>query len=250
MPGHPVPKGQEGKVKEDVERLEKLFEEHDAVFLLMDSRESRWLPTVLGAAKGKVRFSLCLVFPFQFEISLEEGGLLPMCVPGHPLTRARWDWKLEVPPLLLSASIPCCTAPAGMVSGTCALYLSSVSLELESTIRPLPIVLGQISCQVQVKDSGSRFPVCRFAPFRHCFTPSLFCTIRITLTSYTACSFNVGVLTLGLSASRSSSTQLSASTPSSSCATVCVQRTSRREVRDWVATTATISLRRVTYVSR
>lgn len=42
------------QVKADVSRLEKLFDEHDAVFLLMDSRESRWLPTVLGAAKGKV----------------------------------------------------------------------------------------------------------------------------------------------------------------------------------------------------
>lgn len=64
MPGHPVPKGHEGKVKEDVERLEKLFDEHDAAFLLMDSRESRWLPTVLGAAKGKV--SGCSDFASSF----------------------------------------------------------------------------------------------------------------------------------------------------------------------------------------
>lgn len=35
--------------------MEKLIDEHDAVFLLMDSRESRWLPTVIGASKGKVR---------------------------------------------------------------------------------------------------------------------------------------------------------------------------------------------------
>jgi ubiquitin-like modifier-activating enzyme ATG7 len=57
MPGHPIPPGSIEQAKEDVKTLEKLFDDHDAVFLLMDSRESRWLPTVLGAAKGKVRFS-------------------------------------------------------------------------------------------------------------------------------------------------------------------------------------------------
>ena len=54
MPGHPIPPGNVEQAKADVAQLEKLFDEHDAVFLLMDSRESRWLPTVLGAAKGKV----------------------------------------------------------------------------------------------------------------------------------------------------------------------------------------------------
>lgn len=38
--------------------LDKLVDEHDVVYLLMDSRESRWLPTVMGAAKDKVRLSL------------------------------------------------------------------------------------------------------------------------------------------------------------------------------------------------
>lgn len=58
MPGHPIPPNANSiaQAKADVEKLENLIEEHDAVFLLMDSRESRWLPTVIGAAKGKVLF--------------------------------------------------------------------------------------------------------------------------------------------------------------------------------------------------
>lgn len=56
MPGHPVPPASVEQTKADVEKLEALVAEHDAIFLLMDSRESRWLPTVLGAAKGKVHF--------------------------------------------------------------------------------------------------------------------------------------------------------------------------------------------------
>lgn len=54
MPGHPIPPASLEQTKQDVDILEKLIDEHDAIFLLMDSRESRWLPTVMGAAKGKV----------------------------------------------------------------------------------------------------------------------------------------------------------------------------------------------------
>lgn len=57
MPGHPIPPASVEKVKRDLVVLEKLFDEHDAIFLLMDSRESRWLPTVMAASKGKVRIS-------------------------------------------------------------------------------------------------------------------------------------------------------------------------------------------------
>lgn len=59
MPGHPIPPNPSSiaQAKADVEKLESLIKEHDAVFLLMDSRESRWLPTVIGAAKGKVLFT-------------------------------------------------------------------------------------------------------------------------------------------------------------------------------------------------
>ena len=55
MPGHPVPPALIDSTRADVATLEKLIDEHDVVYLLMDSRESRWLPTLFGAAKGKVR---------------------------------------------------------------------------------------------------------------------------------------------------------------------------------------------------
>ena len=54
MPGHPIPPSSVDKTKKDIAIFEKLMDEHDAVFQLMDSRESRWLPTVIGASKGKV----------------------------------------------------------------------------------------------------------------------------------------------------------------------------------------------------
>lgn len=42
-------------VKKDVETLQDLVNSHDAVFLLLDTRESRWLPTLMAAEKQKVR---------------------------------------------------------------------------------------------------------------------------------------------------------------------------------------------------
>ena len=59
MPGHTVGESLLNQVKEDVSTLEQLIDEHDAIFLLMDSRESRWLPTVIGAAKQKVLTYCC-----------------------------------------------------------------------------------------------------------------------------------------------------------------------------------------------
>jgi len=62
MPGHPVSPASIEQTKKDIEALEKLFDDHDVIFLLMDSRESRWLPTVLGAAKGKIVMNAALGF--------------------------------------------------------------------------------------------------------------------------------------------------------------------------------------------
>ena len=60
MLGHPVM--DEAKTKGDFTKLKELIDTHDVVFLLMDSRESRWLPTVMGKAAGKIVMNAALGF--------------------------------------------------------------------------------------------------------------------------------------------------------------------------------------------
>lgn len=60
MVGHPVTDAK--KTEEEFNQLEQLIKEHDAIFLLMDSRESRWLPTVLGKAHNKTVMNAALGF--------------------------------------------------------------------------------------------------------------------------------------------------------------------------------------------
>lgn len=45
-----------------METLEKLVKDHDVVFLLMDTRESRWLPTLLCCAHSKICVNAALGF--------------------------------------------------------------------------------------------------------------------------------------------------------------------------------------------
>ncbi|KAL1902849.1 Autophagy protein 7 [Sporothrix stenoceras] len=60
MLGHPVI--DEAKTRADYEKLEELIDSHDVIFLLMDTRESRWLPTIMGKAKGKIVLNAALGF--------------------------------------------------------------------------------------------------------------------------------------------------------------------------------------------
>ena len=56
MPGHPVSDNEAASMLDDCRRLDDLINSHDAVFLLTDTRESRWLPTLLCANTNKVYF--------------------------------------------------------------------------------------------------------------------------------------------------------------------------------------------------
>ena len=62
MPGHPILAATEETVKNEFEALKELVEAHDALFLLLDTRESRWLPTVMGKAAGKIVLNAALGF--------------------------------------------------------------------------------------------------------------------------------------------------------------------------------------------
>ena len=60
MAGHPVIDSV--KVRAEYEKLKSLIEEHDVIFLLMDTRESRWLPTLMGRSAGKLVMNAALGF--------------------------------------------------------------------------------------------------------------------------------------------------------------------------------------------
>ncbi|XP_055715458.1 ubiquitin-like modifier-activating enzyme ATG7 [Phlebotomus papatasi] len=98
MPGHPIGDSTRDQTIKDIDTLEKLIIEHDIVYLLTDSRESRWLPTVLANFHGKIVINAALGFdsylvmrhgtrksppePIDYQ-KYERKGL--KCIPGNHL---------------------------------------------------------------------------------------------------------------------------------------------------------------------
>ncbi|CCW72249.1 unnamed protein product [Phytomonas sp. Hart1] len=62
MPGHRTDPTKDAETKAEIERLVQLIQEHDVVFLLTDSSEARWLPTVIAAAYSVPVINVALGF--------------------------------------------------------------------------------------------------------------------------------------------------------------------------------------------
>ncbi|XP_055630041.1 uncharacterized protein LOC129770892 isoform X2 [Toxorhynchites rutilus septentrionalis] len=62
MPGHSVAEAQLDETTETINTLNDLVMQHDVVFLLTDSRESRWLPSMLSTYHGKMTINAALGF--------------------------------------------------------------------------------------------------------------------------------------------------------------------------------------------
>ncbi|KAG9294887.1 hypothetical protein G9A89_003227 [Geosiphon pyriformis] len=60
MPGHPIFSVEQ--VENEVYKLQSLIQSHDVIFLLTDSRESRWLPTLISASLDKLVINAALGF--------------------------------------------------------------------------------------------------------------------------------------------------------------------------------------------
>ncbi|XP_059664079.1 ubiquitin-like modifier-activating enzyme atg7 [Cornus florida] len=83
MPGHPVPSQEENSVIEDCRCLHNLIDSHDAIFLLTDTRESRWLPTLLCANANKITITAALGFD-SFLVMRHGAGPISTNDDGKP----------------------------------------------------------------------------------------------------------------------------------------------------------------------
>ena len=72
MPGHKISEAGQAEALAEVDKLDQLVQEHDAVMLLLDTREARWLPTVVAASHNKICFSVAL--GFDNFIVIRHGG--------------------------------------------------------------------------------------------------------------------------------------------------------------------------------
>lgn len=86
--------------RKDVELLERLVDEHDVLFLLTDTRESRWLPTVIAASKHKIVLNVALGFDTflvqRHGMRLRTGNSLDQQSPLYSLFEAQLKLKQKL----------------------------------------------------------------------------------------------------------------------------------------------------------
>ena len=97
MPGHPVSDSTKQKTIEEIDLIVDMIKETDVLFLVTDSRESRWLPTLLGSYFGKIVITTALGFDSylvmrhgatktnQHDVQEEKQISGLKCIPGYKL---------------------------------------------------------------------------------------------------------------------------------------------------------------------
>eukprot|EP01156_Anaeramoeba_ignava_P001270 Anaeramoba_ignava/a1306_275.p1 GENE.a1306_275~~a1306_275.p1 ORF type:complete len:749 (+),score=141.98 a1306_275:32-2278(+) len=101
MPGHVVTSREIEATKKSVEEIENLIKDHDVVFLMTDTRESRWLPSMLCAYHGKPVIDIALGFANYFVMrhGVPEGESDGGVHPKSPMTHACYFCQDVVAPI-------------------------------------------------------------------------------------------------------------------------------------------------------
>ena len=111
MPGHGALSKSHGiEIRRNIEALDLLVQTHDVVFMLLDTREARWAPTVMCAAHNKIALTSAL--GFDGLMVMRHGHGVPLNDTGKDDASQKSEGKMgdeicnELNPLLTPGTKP------------------------------------------------------------------------------------------------------------------------------------------------
>jgi ubiquitin-like modifier-activating enzyme ATG7 len=194
MPGHPPSTSEIDERLDSAARLHDLIASHDVIMLLLDTREARWLPTVMASAAGKLAVTAALGFDsfmvmrhgsssvrsnvveskrlgcyFCYDIvaptnSLRDRALDQQCTVARPgLSSIAGALAVEIAAATLTHPLgvdapPACSGGEGVGEGT---DKTDEVKEGNGPLGPIPhMIRGQLTGFSQMTLTGHAFPLC------------------------------------------------------------------------------------------